>query len=584
MDRARTKAVTAEALLAGLILVTLTWAIAHAQVPPPVPSPLDPTGRAGEPPPLQREEPRPTPPVPPILPPLQPPRTDEFQLAPRERLFLREIRVVGATVVTDEELARVTAPYVNREVTSEDLEALRLALTHIYVNKGYVNSGAILPDQTVTDGVITYQIIEGKLTRIDVDGNRWFRSGYIRRRVALGAGPPLNVNELQQQLQLLLEDSRIRRLNADLRPDLRLGESILGVTVEERPPYRLSLDFNNYQSPDVGAERGIVSVEHVNLTGNGDILTLRYGKSEGLDPLLDFRYTVPFTARDTTLTLQYRKNTFTIVEEPFKDLEIESESEVYTIGLRQPIYRTLNHDAALELAGERLSNRTFLLGKSFTLVPGARNGESIVTAIRFAQEWIYRTESQVVAARSRFSFGVDALGSTIHAEADIPDSKFFAWLGQFQWIRRLPVLDTTVLFRADVQLTDDPLLSLEQVPVGGRYSVRGYRETTLIKDNAILASIEARVPIVRRVPWADYLELAPFADFGRGWNTNSRPDEIRSLSSVGIGLRWAVTVPWLFSVRPQLEFYWGHPLREIKTSGGDLQDHGLHFQLVVSVF
>ena len=82
-----------------------------------------------------------------------------------------------------------------------------MALTLLYVNNGYVNSGAILPDQKVTEGVVTYQIIEGRLTAVDVEGNRWFRSSYFQKRFFLDAGPPLNVNLLQRRLQLLLEDS-----------------------------------------------------------------------------------------------------------------------------------------------------------------------------------------------------------------------------------------------------------------------------------------------------------------------------------------------------------------------------------------
>jgi len=504
---------------------------------------------------------------------------------PRERVFVREIRVVGSTVFSPEELARVAAPYVNRELTAEDLEALRVALTLLYVNNGYINSGALLPDQAVTDGVVTYQIIEGRLINVEVEGNRWFRAGYFRRRLALGAGPPLNVNDLQQQLQLLLEDQRIRRLNAELKPGPQPGEGLLDVRVEERLPYRLFLEFNNYQSPAVGAERGLVTLEHQNLTGNGDILTLRYGKSEGVDPLLDFKYSLPLTARDTTVSLQYRKNTFAVVQKEFKDLDIESDSEIYTVTLRQPVYRTLSDEIALELIGERLSNETSLLGRPFSLSPGAQNGESVVTAIRAAQEWVHRTSSQVIAARSRFSVGIDALGSTLNNHDEhIPDSRFFAWLGQFQWVRRLPVFDSQVIFRSDLQLSANPLLVLEQTAVGGRYSVRGYRENTLVRDNAFLTSLEARVPLIRNVPGADYVELAPFVDYGRAWETARLTPDPQDIASVGIGLRWAATVPFLFPLRPQLEVYWGHKLRDVKTSGGNLQDNGVHLQFVLAAF
>ena len=356
-------------------------------------------------------------------------------------MFVRDIRVTGSTVFTAEELAKVTAPYLNRELTSEDLEALRVALTLLYVNNGYVNSGAVLPDQTVTDGVVTFQIVEGGLTGVEVDGNRWFRSSYFQKRFKLDAGPPLNINALQRRLQLLLEDQRIQRLNAELKPGLRPGEGILDVHVEERTPYKLSFMYNNYQSPSVGEDRGLVILEHQNLTGNGDVATAQYGRSRGLDPLLDFKYSVPFTAYDTTASLQYRRNTFAVVEEPFEDLDIDSKSHIYTIAVRQPVYRTLNSEVALEFTGERLSHETLLLGERFSLEPGARNGRSIVTALRLGQEFVHRTQNQVIAARSRFSFGVDALDATINSQG-LPDGKFFAWLGQFQWVRRLGILNS----------------------------------------------------------------------------------------------------------------------------------------------
>ena len=155
--------------------------------------------------------------------------------------------------------------------------------------------------------MVTFRIIEGELTRIELEGNRWFRSSYFEKRFTLSAGPPLNVNSLQQRLQLLLEDPRIQRINAELKPGLRAGEGILDVRVEERTPYKLFLEYDNYQSPSVGENRGLVTLEHQNLTGNGDIVRAQYGRSNGLDPLIDFKYSLPFTAYDTTLSYQYRK-------------------------------------------------------------------------------------------------------------------------------------------------------------------------------------------------------------------------------------------------------------------------------------
>jgi len=449
--------------------------------------------------------------------------------------------------------------------------------------------------------VITYQIIEGSLKAIEVEGNRWFRSSYFTKRFSLAAGPPLNVNALQERLQLFLEDPRIQRLNAELKPGLKPGEALLDVRVEDRLPFKAWVDFNNYQSPSIGAERVLVNLEDQNVTGNGDVLTLqygmspfppgsfwdaKYGKSVGMHPLLDFKYSLPFTARDTTASFEYRRIESKVIEKPFDQLDIESKSEIFSLGLRQPVYRTPGTEIALQVLGEYLQERTFLLGERFTLSPGAQNGVSTVAAIRAVQEFVHRTQDQVIAGRSRFSVGVDLFDATINNEQDVPDGRFFAWLGQFQWVRRLPrLLDSLLIFRTDLQVTPHSLLTLEQFPVGGRYSVRGYRENTLVRDNALVTSLEARIPVIRNIPVADFVQLAPFFDYGRSWNSKlPTGSDIYGIYSVGIGLRWAFSLKWPIPMQSQFELYWGHKLKDVETSGGNLQDKGLHFQFVIGAF
>ena len=511
------------------------------------------------------------------------PQAPKGEPLPSVRVFVREIRISGSTVFSPEELAKISAPYVNREVNSEDLEALRVALTLHYVNNGYVTSGAILPDQSIADGVVSYQIIEGRLSGIEVTGNRWFRSSYLQKRFYLDAGPPLNVNALQNRLQLFLEDPRIQRLNADLKPGVTRGEGILDVRVEERTPYRILSEYNNYQSPSVGENRGLVTLEHDNLTGNGDMLMAQYGRSRGLNPLLDFKYSLPFTAYDTTISTEYRKNTLSVVEQPFQELDIKSKSDIYTLTLRQPVYRTLNSELDLELIGERLWLQTSLLDEDFSLEPGAHHGRSVVAALRTAQQFVYRSQDQVIAARSRVSFGLNALGATINKNG-LPDGIFTAWLGEFQWVRRLGLLDMYSIFRSSFQLSDAPLLSLEQISVGGRYSVRGYRENTLLRDQGILTSLETRLPVVRDTFFADYLELAQFFDFGRGWNRNRPTIDPKQIYSVGAGLRWALTLPRPIRIRPQFEMYYGYRLKKVLNPMDSLQDHGFHLQFVLGMF
>ena len=124
----------------------------------------------------------------------------------------------------------------------------------------------------------------------------------------------------------------------------------------------------------------------------------------------------------------------------------------------------------------------------------------------------------------------------------------------------------------------DPLLPLERISVGGSDSVRGYPENQMVRDNALVASLELRVPVLRGPLERPVLELAPFFDFGKAWNRDGF-ESFRSIASAGLGLRW--------SPRPRigLEVYWGARLRDVDTRDAErLQDLGIAARLRVATF
>lgn len=108
---------------------------ALAQIAPPLPPIFDPTGRSGKPPAPLKEDFKAPPTEPPssILPevPATPQQPSGNRLG-SIRVFVHDIHVSGSTVFSDTELAEVIAPYRNRELTSDDLERVRLALTLLY--------------------------------------------------------------------------------------------------------------------------------------------------------------------------------------------------------------------------------------------------------------------------------------------------------------------------------------------------------------------------------------------------------------------------------------------------------------------
>jgi hemolysin activation/secretion protein len=246
---------------------------------------------------------------------------------------------------------------------------------------------------------------------------------------------------------------------------------------------------------------------------------------------------------------------------------------------------------ALSIIGEHLFTQSFIFGDvPFSFFPGFQNGAATVSALRFAQDWTHRTIDTVLALRSRFSVGLNVLGATINSNSDTPDGQFFSWLGQAQAIKQFgqELLGMQLLGRMDLQLTNSPLFPLEQVSLGGRYTVRGYREVTILRDNAFIASVESRFPLIRWASGEPMLQFAPFADVAHGWNLGeNRPSATApittfpdTLASVGAGLRWNI----LPKDRASFEVYWGQKLNHVSKISNTIQDHGVHIGLIVNLF
>ncbi|MBD2200372.1 MULTISPECIES: ShlB/FhaC/HecB family hemolysin secretion/activation protein [Calothrix] len=495
-----------------------------------------------------------------------------------ETLTVEKFEFVGNTVFSTEELAKVAAPYTKRSITFVQLVELRSQLTKLYVDKGYVTSGVIIPPQTIKAGVVVMQVVEGSLEKINVTGTRSLNPSYVRDRLAIAAGKPFSRDRLLEGLQLLQLDPLIQSVSADLQAGISPGTNVLEVKVKEANSLSGDIVLDNGRSPSVGSFRRRVNLHEGNFWGLGDSLNIGYTNTDGSNGF-DISYSLPLNPRNGKLTFSYGNTNSNVIEKPFNVLDITSKSSYYELNFRQPIVQTPSQEFALGLTASHQTSQTFLgvdgIG-GFPLATGADDeGRTRVSAIRFVQEWTQRSSQQVIAARSQFSLGLGILDATINKDA--PDSRFFSWRGQGQWLRLLAP-DTLFLLQADMQLADRELLGLEQFGIGGQTSVRGYRQDQLLTDNGIQATAEIRLPILRVPQLQGVLQLTPFVDVGTGWNNDGANPKSNTLVSTGIGLLWHQGN----NLTARLD--WGIPLTSVDSKGDTWQENGLYFSLIYKPF
>ena len=482
------------------------------------------------------------------------------------RFLATNIEIIDSTVLQAEIEQKVSC-YEGEEITLSDLFNLRSQITQLYIDNGYITSGAFIPtDQVFTDNPAV-QVIEGSIEEIQVNGLSRLRDGYVRDRLRRTSRPPLNQDDLQEALQLLQLDPSIRQVNAELTAGTQPGRSLLILDLKETRAFNFLADANNNRSPSIGSEGLNFSANYRNLLGIGDVLSASYGFTEGLD-LYDVGLSLPLNASDGTLSLRYNNSGSRIVEDDFEDVGIRSETETVSVGIHQPIVRTPSEEFALGLDFDWRTSQSFILDDiPFSFSVGPEDGRSQVSTIRFSQDWTQRGATQVLAARSQFNVGLDILGATDNNTGT--DGQFFSWLGQFQWVKQAsPRLLSLV--KVNAQLTPDSLLPLERFSLGGLSTVRGYAQNQLVSDNALNASAELRIPLTRD---ANVLQLTPFVDAGYGWNNRMPNPDTQFLLGTGVGLRWQAT-PELF-----LRTDYGLALVDADNTGNSLQDNGLYFSV-----
>ncbi|MEG3871225.1 ShlB/FhaC/HecB family hemolysin secretion/activation protein [Microcoleus sp. Z1_B5] len=529
--------------------------------------------------PREPELPAPTAPEPPPPSPLQPtpltpvPGDDRPGIMGTIRVDRFEFE--GNTAFSDRELAEVTQQFAGREITFAELIAAEAAVTQKYVAAGYINSGAVIPaNQTFPreGGVVKMRIVEGGLDEIEITGNRRLNSNYVRSRLERATRRPLNRSRLLEALQMLQLDPLIGNISAELQAGSRPENSRLEVRVKEADSFSAEVFADNNRSPSVGSFRRGVRINQANLLGLGDGLEVSYANTDGSNEF-NGSYTVPVNARNGTIGFAASAASTNIIEEPFDAAEIEGKSRTYELTYRQPIVEKPDRTLALGLSFSRQESDTFLSGERFALSAGANErGETRVSAVRFFQEYVQRSSNQVFAARSQFSLGTNLFGATANDSG--PDSSFLAWRGQAQYVRLLAP-ETLLIVRSDIQLADRSLLSLEQIGIGGVQSVRGYRQDLLLTDSGAIASAEVRIPVWRVPEVEGLLQVAPFIDFGLGWNQSEEKPNPESDKLLGAGLG----LVWQMGDRLNVRLDYGIPLINARSGDRTLQEKGLYFRI-----
>lgn len=496
-------------------------------------------------------------------------------------VLIKHILFRGNTVIPTTELDTLVAPYIGRPLNAFAIETLRQSVSRLYVDRGYVNSGALLGTDAISGNTLRLDIVEGKLTALQLHGMQRLYDDYLRQRLCPDPDAVLNMDSLREQFALLLGDPLFERLNARVLPGANLGEAVLDIEVQRARPYQLSAHVNNYRPPSVGANTTTLSGWVRNFTQVGDVLEASVQDSAQGEA--GRRYGVgwhlPLNQRGTQISLQIDRGQSSVIEQPLQNLDIRSTLDSQDWGLSQVLFESLRHKFSVGLNRSQRTNRTTLMDQPFSFVAAEPTGATTVLTTRFWQEYSLRSEKQVLALRSTLAASSNNLqDSAIVPGMPLPASQNARiWLGQFHYARQVQDNGAQFIVRGTLQRSADSLVALERMAIGGVGSVRGFRENQLTRDQGTVLNLEYDYPLISNAGKGLNLALVPFYDWGWGRNQGEDGDTLAALG-LGVRLRQGGFKLDFAVARRQIA------PSTITSEGGNLQDKGVHLQLGYDFF
>ncbi|EDV5630263.1 ShlB/FhaC/HecB family hemolysin secretion/activation protein [Salmonella enterica subsp. enterica] len=242
-----------------------------------------------------------TPPAPPVSAPLVLPETEEARKAllpdSHTTLVVKKVVFTGVPVgvrgVDEPELQKQVAGDLNRPLTFASLEAMAQKVTGLYRHNGLLVARAILPPQTVKDGVLTIQIIPGRYDEAQITNSSSLRTVVAQHlvRSTTPEGDVLTRRQLEREALLLSEIPGVTAQVA-MKAGSRQGTTTPDITLTQGKAFGAYAGLDNQGDPTTGRSRVMVGGYANNLLGLGDQLRLdvldAYEKSDLFNGSLDY--------------------------------------------------------------------------------------------------------------------------------------------------------------------------------------------------------------------------------------------------------------------------------------------------------
>jgi hemolysin activation/secretion protein len=463
----------------------------------------------------------------------------------------------GNSAIASAELLALLEDLHGKELTLSELEAAAARITKHYRDLGYPLARAYVPAQTVSDGVIRLEVLEGRYGEIEVDNKSNLNKFAQAPLENLHKGEAVRADALERSL-LLMNERAGAKARAILKPGAEIGETDLLVALDKSPFVNGAISYDNGGNRYTGAHRltGMLSLNSP--TGLGDQLNLvALGSSEKQQYYM-LSYLVPLGRWGTSVGLSQSYMRYELGKD-FKYLDNYGTARTTGVVVNHPIVasRILWVAAHLRYDHKRLEDHYGL----FKGLPGAESDKTskvtTVTVDGNARDTLWGGGiSQFSLAWLLGDLSLDSYSRSNDELTTRTDGRFNVVRATVARLQR--VTDKVSVFaRLRAQFADGNLDGSEDFGLGGSDGVRGYPQGEAQGDEGWLATLEARYAVAAAWQASVFYDAGAIRVNKKRWAGFSG-DNREERSSAGFGVafqqgqwRAQAAVAWRLDGKPE---------------------------------
>lgn len=483
------------------------------------------------------------------------------------RFEIRRFVFEGATLVPREQLENETRAFTGERKSFADVQRALETVERAYSAAGWSAVQVVLPEQELERGEIRFQVIEARIGRIIVEGNKFFSEANVRASVpSLSPGRAPNINAIARNLRVANENPA-KQAQVLLRSGQEEASVDAVLRVVDEEPVKRSVTVDNSGSPTTGRLRVGFGLQNANLTGHDDVLSLQYVTAPYDDHLDDFGrphrlsilpsrkvtilgagYKIPLYESGDSIdfTLGYSNVNSGVVANLFS---ITGSGTIlgarYVANLMR--FGDYEHRLIFSVDWRTYDNKGVrAVGSTVQLIPDVTVHPLGVT---YAGTWRGQdSETGVsVGVSKNVQGGNDGnpqdfckIGLRNNGLGDCASATYEIWRWSLNHNRALPA-DFQLRLSLNVQDTRDMLVPGELFGLGGADSVRGFLEREIADDKGYRGTVEIYTPDFGSKTGIAALRMRglAFVDAGRVLRNRPGPAEIpkQGIGSVGFGIR-----------------------------------------------